>query len=107
MGLRPLGDAWKRRISAITGMDVIHASGSGGSEFLFTTADHKHGRFSRHHWYWANHGQPELADDIWAIYIDSTGIDGDNCTAGLYSCKILFPKEVITDDAEDRGSDHP
>lgn len=101
MGLRPLGDKWKRRISDIVGMEVIHASGNGGSEFFFTTADHKHGAFSRYNWYWSQHGKPELADKIWEIYCDSSGKSWEECEARLASCRILFPKGGESDDGGD------
>lgn len=106
MGLRPLGDAWKRRISEIVGEEVVHASGNGGSEFLFTTASHKHGTFSRFAWYWSRHGKPELAENIWRWDLDSTGKSGEECEARLWSCRTLFGEGGVLRDREvDTASD--
>jgi hypothetical protein len=43
MGWRPLGSRWINRIERATGLSIVWANGHGGYDFVFTTADHRHG----------------------------------------------------------------
>lgn len=73
MSRQVLGPKWLRRLSRITGHDVIHGSAAGGYVHAFTTADHRHGEIDIKTGDWTL-GEPQGAD----------------CDARLTSCAELF-----------------
>jgi hypothetical protein len=74
VGAQRLNDRSTRRIARSTGLDVVRAWSSGGYEFDFVTADHRHGWWSKRDGSWG-----------WA---------GDDVTPHYSSCADLFPPSV-------------
>jgi len=75
MSRQVLGPKWLRRLSRLTGHEVIHGSAGGSYVHLFTTADHRHGTIDVKTMTWT------LGDPI---------PPGTDCPARLSSCSTLF-----------------
>lgn len=75
MGRQVLGARWLRRLTRLTGHEVIHGSGGGSYVHLFTTADHRHGTIDLKTMEWTV-GEPIAP--------------GAECPARLTSCSVLF-----------------
>ncbi len=76
MGMSGLGPKWIRRLSRLTGEDVIHGSAQ-GYHVEFTTAGHRHGWFDMKAWKYPGTGQ------VWGLY-------GEDHRCQFVSCRVLF-----------------
>jgi hypothetical protein len=77
VGRAALGEAWRRRIGRVTGLEIAWASGNGGYMFAFTTVDHVHGWFDLKAYRGVGSG------DVWGLY------EIGYCP-GYSSCRDLF-----------------
>lgn len=85
MSRNGLGPRWIRRLTRLTGLDVIHGSASGyGIEF--TTTGHRHGWFDMKTWRYG--GGP-----TWGLY-------EEGYCPRFTSCSELFPVDAARRDEE-------